>query len=550
MESPRARIVATPELIRSICQFSDPFDHFDLLCVSQSFFKAAVPLVWEEIQGVEKLLTLIPGIRCSPTEKNPKIQKISVSQEHLDFERFNLYAPHVQKLDIYSENTEKYTVPKWPWLMVYARERTLLPNLVTLTLKPPKSPGRQIMMWIPAFLSPTLTEISVIPSDTNQDTLVSHLEGSGLFRRISIACPNLKKLSLCLDGEGEVDYQNKPNNGRTLAEFWDNSLPQYLARMESLCELCTTTEVLVPNTITHLAGLPNLKSLAIYPTTRPFVSTKVTQGGLFPVLRKFSLKQAPHALFPEIWQLQIFRNLTSLVLTFLTQPETDDEIDLWCGTLMSLISESSPNLVDLSVDFDSNSSCHYYVDISLDLVTSSMEKLPLQQLELRSASLCGNWEIMPKIWSQLTVLKLHEENVTAAELIWFAKLVNLEHLTVGLSLSTPLPSLVSFPPEGVNMYFITLQSSGPVAIVGDIHEIARWLLSLWPTLKRVDWGSKAQGGPINESGGKSESFQHASTTMATGLNSVINLIRELSEAKLRLSKAYGNEALKLFPKNL
>ncbi|KAG9079218.1 hypothetical protein FS749_008723 [Ceratobasidium sp. UAMH 11750] len=320
--------------------------------------------------------------------------------------------------------------------------------------------------------------------------------------------------------------------------------------MESLCELCTTTEVLMPNTITHLARLPNLKSLAIYPTTRPFVSTKVTQSGLFPVLRKFSLNQAPHTLFSEIWQLRIFRNLTSLVLTFLTQPETDDEIDLWCGLLMSLIYESSPNLVDLSVDFGSNSSCRYYVDISLDPVMSSMEKLPLQQLELRSASLCGNWEIMPLIWSQLTVLKLYEENVTATELIWFAKLVNLEHLTVELSLSTPLPSLVSFPPEGVNKCFVTLQSSEPVAIVGDIHEIARWLLSLWPTLKRVDWGSKTQGGPINKSGGKSESFQHASTTMAAGLNSVINLIRELSEAKLRLSKAYGSEALKLFPENL
>ncbi|KAG9079453.1 hypothetical protein FS749_008523 [Ceratobasidium sp. UAMH 11750] len=249
-------------------------------------------------------------------------------------------------------------------------------------MKPPKSPGRQIMMWIPAFLSPTLTEILVVPSDTNQDALVSHLEGSGLFRRISIACPGLKKLSLCLDGEGEIDYQNKLSDGRTLAEFWDNSLPQYLARMESLCELCTTTEILTPNAITHLAGLLNLKSLAIYPTTRPFVSTKVTQSGLFPVLRKFSLNQAPHTLFSEIWQLRIFQNLTSLVLTLLTRPETDDELELWCGTLMSLIHESSPNLINLLIDFDSGYNHDSMIDISLDPVALSMEKLPLQRLEL------------------------------------------------------------------------------------------------------------------------------------------------------------------------
>ncbi|KAG8685130.1 hypothetical protein FRC08_013284 [Ceratobasidium sp. 394] len=429
-------------------------------------------------------------------------------------------------------------------------------------MKPPKSPGHQIMMWIPAFLSPTLTEISVVPSDTNQDALVSHLEGSGLFRCISIACPGLKKLSLCLDGEGEIDYQNKPSDGRTLAEFWDNSLPQHLARMESLCKLCTTTEILTPNAITHLAGLPNLKSLAIYPTTRPFVSTKVTQSGLFPVLRKFSLNQAPHTLFSEIWQLRIFQNLTSLVLTLLTRPETDDELELWCGTLMSLIHESSPNLINLLIDFDSGYNHDSMIDISLDPVALSMEKLPLQRLELRSASLYNNWEMMPKIWSQLTTLKLHEEDVTATELTWFAKLLNLEHLTVGLSLSTPLPSLVPLSPKGVNRCFVTLQSSGPVTIAGDIHEIARWLLSLWPALKGVDWGSKAQGGPTDESTDESEDenadegtnkskpSQPAFKTMATGLNSAIKLLRELGETKLCLSEVYGSEVLKLFPESL
>ncbi|KAG9079454.1 hypothetical protein FS749_008524 [Ceratobasidium sp. UAMH 11750] len=169
---------------------------------------------------------------------------------------------------------------------------------------------------------------------------------------------------------------------------------------------------------------------------------------------------------------------------------------------------------------------------------------------------------MPKIWSQLTTLKLHEEDVTAAELTWFAKLLNLEHLTVGLSLSTPLPSLVPLSPEEVNRCFVTLQSSGPVAIAGDIHEIARWLLSLWPALKGVDWGSKAQGGPTDEStdesedenadegANKSEPSQPAFKTMATGLNSAIKLLQELGETKLHLSEVYGSEVLKLFPKSL
>lgn len=70
------RALANREILRTICQFSDPSDDLELLCVSHLFFDAAIPFIWGSIRGVENLLALLPGVACTSTEKEPEIMKI------------------------------------------------------------------------------------------------------------------------------------------------------------------------------------------------------------------------------------------------------------------------------------------------------------------------------------------------------------------------------------------------------------------------------------------------------------------------------------------
>jgi hypothetical protein len=72
------------ELLRTVCSFSESSDHPELLRVSRSFFNAAAPLVWENIEGVEKLLLVIPGVKCVPLEGETKTQTI-VSEAGLSY---------------------------------------------------------------------------------------------------------------------------------------------------------------------------------------------------------------------------------------------------------------------------------------------------------------------------------------------------------------------------------------------------------------------------------------------------------------------------------
>ncbi|KAG8745919.1 hypothetical protein FRC10_006723 [Ceratobasidium sp. 414] len=547
-----SRVLTTPELLSFICQFAKRSDDLNLLRVSRPFFDAAAPFVWENLRGVKNILTLISGIKFVSSEQEPKVQKISISGEKLDFKRFRKYAPLVRHLEIYGKDTEQYVIPSWWRLMKHARDKTLLPNLVALTLKTSSPSSSEIMMWIRAFLSPTLVKIAVIPFSPNQHTLISYLEASTLLRYIDTTCPSLKHLSLFPNREDAASYKTSQYDGHTVMHFWDSSLPRQLARLQSLRELHTTTEVLMPHALSHLAGLPHLETLAIYPTTHPFTPKKRTLDNPFPALQRFILNWAHHTLFAEVWQLRVFEHVTSLALTFVTHPKTPNEEVLWTSSLMALIRDNSPNLTSLSIDFHFACGCGNTTDISPRSVILPMKELPLHELELVSARLkplntTDAWSLVPTVWSQLTVLKLPDELVAARELMWFSELLNLEHLTVNLSLSTPLPELASVPSDETNMRFSTLQSSQAADITGDIHVIARWLLSLWPTLKSVKWQSETFSGRQH----RTERSQSAFEALASGLNSTIDLLRELNETKSRLSREmYGGQALGLFSRGL
>ncbi|QRV97500.1 hypothetical protein RhiJN_25519 [Ceratobasidium sp. AG-Ba] len=475
------RALTSLEILRTICQFSDSSDDLKLLYVSRAFFAATIPFIWNNLRGVENLLELIPGVACGSTDEEPEVLNIT-----------------------------------------------------------PSPSSTQIIMWTQLFVSPTLVEISVVPLTPHQQGFLSCLEASALAKHINAVCPNLRFLSLFPDKEEAVEYRNRPCDAQALLyEFWNSSFPRQLESMESLTELCTTTAVLMPIGPARFIRLPDLKNLAIYPTPFTFALEKIAPESPFPALTKFSLNWAPHTLPVDVWRLPIFTNVTSVTLSFVTQPR--DGIDGWSSSLVSIICDKSPRLIALYIDFDFEKK-YDSVDLSSRPVIKPMQQVPLQTLELVSAHIEESSEtgrLIPAIWSYLTVLKLPDNATNIEELALFSELPVLEHLVVELSLSTPPSEQTPVSSEGRNSSFNTLQSSSKVDISGDFYEIAQRLLDMWPKIRHVLWTDSAKTKPKVAS-------QSSSKALAIGLNRTINMLRELSETKLRLSQAYGPDALKMF----
>ncbi|QRV83304.1 hypothetical protein RhiJN_11320 [Ceratobasidium sp. AG-Ba] len=311
--------------------------------------------------------------------------------------------------------------------------------------------------------------------------------------------------------------------------------------MRNLRVLHSTIEILTSEYIVGISKLPCLESLVIRPSTREFWFEEPAPKGSFQNLRKFSLERAPVELFEDIWKVQIFECLTSLKLDFVTVHPTPEQTRVWSEFLVSSICNDCPGLVDLSIDFDFDQNTDVYVELLPDEIILPMRKIPLEKLDLRSAEFCNNaiegYLVIPSAWSHLKTLCLVDVGVTAIDLSWFSELPNLETLIVQLVLSTPGPPDPQLVRKTINTRFKVLNSwSHRVNIRGDVHEIARWLLSLWPGLDRVEWtkGEEKKPDPI-----------------AGALNGAIGLLRRLNETKTRLSREeYGSRALSLFSEGL
>lgn len=393
-----------------------------------------------------------------------------------------IYAPYVKNLRVYAAETKKYSVSNWRGFITYARGRTLLPHLKVLSLDTQFDCPNQLM-WIRAFLSASLVEITVIPTSKNTP-MISYLESSIVLRNITALCPNLERLSLFPDSDNRDTNASENEDRRALIDCWDSSLSYYLGHMSSLRAFSSTTEVLMPGSLERIAGLPELNSLSIYPATNLLQMDDTVLKDGFPSLRHLALCSFSHTQVSDIWQLGFFKNLTSLELSFTSCPDSaEPEGQAWGINLMSTICNSSPHLVNLDIDFYVN---NLMLDESLFLVGISsllrpMKKLALEQLMLRGAWF-GDYDhtiyrMIPMVWAHLVFLDMPDEQGSPQALYWFSELPNLKRLRMWLCLSTPGPDImhVSSPR---NRCFDSLESSGKTDVVGNIPSIARYVAFL------------------------------------------------------------------------
>ncbi|KAG8764395.1 hypothetical protein FRC12_008113 [Ceratobasidium sp. 428] len=152
-ESTTHKLFKVPELLTIICDYSGCRRSPHLLGISRAFFLAGLPSIWEQVVGVHNLLKLLPGVSFEVKEdtSEPKLSSIQkafsivvqpeLAEAATDFTRFDLYAQFVKRLEIYSPAVSSYQVNgnDWRQLSEQAKRRVLLPNLLELTIAPPRS---------------------------------------------------------------------------------------------------------------------------------------------------------------------------------------------------------------------------------------------------------------------------------------------------------------------------------------------------------------------------------------------------------------------------
>ncbi|KAF8592829.1 hypothetical protein BDV93DRAFT_517056, partial [Ceratobasidium sp. AG-I] len=92
----RRKVFETPELLSLICSFSSRWARLKIFRTNKSGFIAAVPFLWEQVNGVVHLLKLLPNIEIT-RGKYMRIEKIALRPlAQTDYARFEFYAPFVK----------------------------------------------------------------------------------------------------------------------------------------------------------------------------------------------------------------------------------------------------------------------------------------------------------------------------------------------------------------------------------------------------------------------------------------------------------------------
>ncbi|KAF8593304.1 hypothetical protein BDV93DRAFT_612284 [Ceratobasidium sp. AG-I] len=473
-----------PELLALVCSHSSTAQCTRLARVSRSFFNTAVPFIWDKTVGAHNVLQLFPGTTVSRKKEEGVAPKYNYTiimpvLEDINFDRFNCYAPFIKQLEIYPSDSRNYPIRRWEVLSVLAKQTTMLPNLVQLTLTNTFGiTSEDQCIWIRTFLSPSLHSIEVVlgPRASLDDIpRIMKLAAVSLLQQIASNSPNLQHLALF---PASYPADDPENAGYNVIESWIPSFYDCLHTLR-LRELVCSTGILSPEHIHILSSLLNLESLEVYYMEDDIASVRVSPP---PALKRFVQRTALWSDFEKIWELDLFVGLTSLDIFFEDDSPSDD---FWPTKLITLICNASPVLESLCIEFG---------DMGFPVNTTTHLQ-PLAALPLRSVRLDFFVDIGEPIynqamlaWPMVTKLDLPWWDATLNELYLFARLPNLEHLVVSLrlqSLEVTLP-----PPTVKSLVLHTLESSNVVVASVTLSSLARHLVRLWPNIQQVIWVEK------------------------------------------------------------
>ncbi|KAG8715086.1 hypothetical protein FRC09_016946 [Ceratobasidium sp. 395] len=431
------KLFEVPELLGSIYGYTDRRRWPGLLRISRAFFLAGVPLIWEEVVGIQTILKLLPSELLANNLEKPT-----------EFARFDLYARFVKRLKVFSPDMAGYRVTGWRHLSDQSKSRVFLPNLLELAITPPSGAVDQnLFLWIRMFLSPSLTSIVVGAKSNGGLPVIPGLAVKALLGHVGATCQNLRQLQL-FSTTAEDSNTSQERNEYIFADFWERSFFERLAGLR-LQRLGCTTELVSPKWIHLLGEFSLLKSLDLYKDFRYEIVDVET-----------------------IAELGLLGGLKSLTIVY---EESDALDDGWEAGIILSISQNSPEPTKLHLEFVGE------FDYMPDLASFR----PLGTLPLTE----DNMENLAAIWPNVIRFEMWDtENVSVSlkSLRYFAKLPRVQHLALPVSWFHAIPPPVT-PAESSYALRTFWVLKRTLDADFDVSLLAQYLLSLWPNLESVSW---------------------------------------------------------------
>ncbi|KAF8598818.1 hypothetical protein BDV93DRAFT_547210 [Ceratobasidium sp. AG-I] len=384
------RVADVPEFIVSVA--TSLSDRRPLLLVSKHFFRSVAPLIWKSVPRVDLILRLIPGTterrairQYSP---DPDVHSVLVDitlPGALDLTRFDLYAPWVQRLEVFG-GEYKHTLHNAAALIQLASTRPILPNLRALTLTTrAEISGTEYLPFTELFLSPTLAEIRHVRQGDDPPYLRIRSVPE-LVQKILAVCPGVQILEFYPGQEPGGGSSSERNMIFSLSKV---PIHATLAGFSNLRSFATTHYVFKPATLQVLGSLPLLESLDVFDHAEDYGSLEeglTIPDTWFPALRHLHLRDFDAKDVSIVWSQPLVRNLTSA--TIKCDPATADENhhtatgQAWVDAFLSKLPQTSPHISKLDLDFEAVPSLGQGTYSLSRAGIDALRQLPLRNIRL------------------------------------------------------------------------------------------------------------------------------------------------------------------------
>ncbi|KAG8791097.1 hypothetical protein FRC12_010147 [Ceratobasidium sp. 428] len=468
-------------------------DHLHLMLTCSSIFPMIVPRVWYEVE-VQYLLELIVE---KPRLSNDRLGWPRDDSNHaVEFSCFNVYAPFVTQLRVYGRVIRCFRGERRRACITRARQGSLLPNLTSVTiLTSDPYHDSESLLWIDLLASPALLKLYIKPLTNNTTAWVSYLATSNILGNILTTAPAIEELEIY-----PLDIIKLPRIGRaTKLELWSPSLHRRFCSFTQLRRITSSICLLSNRGLATLSALPGLESLSIRGRAGEDATNldlALDSESSFPRLTKLCpLELDINSLSTLMGTEQLVRGLTSLTLSQVFHGPEQRRISPsnWLSYTLPRTLGRTPRLEHFCYDaghefwYDPRSS---YVIDDIPLL-NAMSNLSLKHVSLLALRFEGSDYLirMATAWPRISVLRMPNQNVNNAELHWFARLTNLRHLVLRLHFFTLPPAWPYL--EGRLDTLESMMDFISMGYVVSADQAARFLLALWPNLRRFDWPLRA-----------------------------------------------------------
>ncbi|KAG8738159.1 hypothetical protein FRC12_016892 [Ceratobasidium sp. 428] len=369
-------IFDTPAIVKLVHAYLDPSDSARLARSSRQLFQTLMPLLWERVDDLGQIFTLLPAL--------DEVQTPEKDLTENDFSRFNVYALWIRHLEVVQGDKS----PKSSQLDVichYAAPRNLLPNITSIKCFETE------MAWLFPFLSSSLLRLEYVDDGWSlQNCELSMTNSLILLHIVSEKCPKMQRLAVYSDTDEEestsnletLKYMSSDNKAKVQLQLQQGPVP-FIASTPPLVRFATSENILNHACFEIISTWPLLESLAITLNAYKYeYAPPKVPATAFPSLKHLALYWLPDCkTFRRLWNIPaLVGKLTSVkILPCGDLCREKSQFRFILEPILGTLAEKSPHLENLwfrALDPDATRAWYHVPLSSLEV----LKKVPLKRL--------------------------------------------------------------------------------------------------------------------------------------------------------------------------